>query len=236
MGAGPLEIAIVGKGNLGTHLFNGLLEQHNPYFVNRDLHLRTSTDLAIVCVGDDQVSKVCAALPRHILVAHTAGALPIQSGTRSGVFYPLYSFTKDAALDWSEVPFLIEARTKEDEVMLSAVAACLTQRIFHVPSEKREKLHAAAVMVNNFTNHLYTLAYEHAAKNDLPVEILHAIMRQGPDKAIELEPKKAQTGQAMRFDTPTIDKHLASIADADVQELYTLLSASIQKHHPKDEL
>ena len=232
----PLEIAIIGKGNLGTHLFNGLLAQHSPYFVDRDLRLRTTTDLAIVCVVDDQVSKVCAALPKHILVAHTAGALPIQSGTRSGVFYPLYSFTKDAALNWSEVPFLIEAKTKQDEAMLRAIASCLTQRIFHVPSEKREKLHAAAVMVNNFTNHLYTLAYEHAGQNDLPVEILHAIMRQGPDKAIELEPKKAQTGPAVRFDTPTIEKHMASITDTDVQDLYRLLSASIQKHHPKDEL
>ena len=236
MGDKPLHIAIVGKGNLGTHLFNGLLEQHTPYFVDRNLRLKTSTDLVIVCVGDDRVSEVCAALPEHILVAHTAGALPIQSGTRSGVFYPLYSFTKDAVLNWSEVPFLIEARTKEDEAMLRAIASCLTQKIFHIPSEKREKLHAAAVMVNNFTNHLYTLAYEHAAQNDLPVEILHAIMRQGPDKAIELEPKKAQTGPAVRFDTPTIEKHMASIADADVKELYTLLSASIQKHHPKDEL
>ena len=120
--------------------------------------------------------------------------------------------------------------------MLRAIASCLTQKIFDVPSEKREKLHAAAVMVNNFTNHLYTLAYEHASQNDLPVEILHAIMRQGPDKAIELEPKKAQTGPAVRFDAPTIEKHIASIADAGVQELYRLLSASIQKHHPKDEL
>jgi len=236
MGVRPLEIAIIGKGNLGTHLFNGLLAQHSPYFVDRDLRLRTTTDLAIVCVVDNQVSKVCAALPKHILVAHTAGALPIQSGTRSGVFYPLYSFTKDAALNWSEVPFLIEAKTKQDEAMLRAIASCLTQRIFHVPSEKREKLHAAAVMVNNFTNHLYTLAYEHAGQNDLPVEILHAIMRQGPDKAIELEPKKAQTGPAVRFDTPTIEKHMASITDTDVQDLYRLLSASIQKHHPKDEL
>jgi predicted short-subunit dehydrogenase-like oxidoreductase (DUF2520 family) len=236
MGVRPLEIAIIGKGNLGTHLFNGLLAQHSPYFVDRDLRLRTTTDLAIVCVVDDQVSEVCAALPKHILVAHTAGALPIQSGTRSGVFYPLYSFTKDAALNWSEVPFLIEAKTKQDEAMLRAIASCLTQRIFHVPSEKREKLHAAAVMVNNFTNHLYTLAYEHAGQNDLPVEILHAIMRQGPDKAIELEPKKAQTGPAVRFDTPTIEKHMASITDTDVQDLYRLLSASIQKHHPKDEL
>ncbi len=236
MGDGPLHIAIVGKGNLGTHLFNGLSKQHRPYFVNRDLQLRTTTDLVIVCVGDDQVSKVCAALPEHLLVAHTAGALPIQNGMRSGIFYPLYSFTKGAPLNWSEVPFLIEARTKEDESVLRTIASCLTQHIFHIPSEKREKLHAAAVMVNNFTNHLYTLAYEHALQNELPVEILYAIMRQGPEKAIELGPKKAQTGPAVRFDTPTLAKHMDSITNEDVQELYKLLSASIQKHHPKNEL
>lgn len=236
MGDKPLHIAIVGKGNLGTHLFNGLLEQHTPYFVDRNLRLKTSTDLVIVCVGDDRVSEVCAALPEHILVAHTAGALPIQSGTRSGVFYPLYSFTKDAVLNWSEVPFLIEARTNADEAVLRVIASSLTQHIFHIPSDKREKLHAAAVMVNNFTNHLYTLAYEHAAQNELPFEILHAIMLQGPGKAIDLGPKKAQTGPAVRFDRPTLEKHMDSIMDADVQELYKLLSASIQKYHPKDEL
>ena len=91
-------------------------------------------------------------------------------------------------------------------------------------------------MVNNFTNHLYTLAYEHAAEHDLPVEILHAIMRQGPDKAIKLGPKKSQTGPAVRYDAPTLAKHLDSIKDPEVQQLYRLLSGSIQKHHPKDEL
>jgi predicted short-subunit dehydrogenase-like oxidoreductase (DUF2520 family) len=236
MSDGPLHIAIVGKGNLGTHLFNGLSKQHTPYFVDRNLHLRGATDLVIVCVGDHRVSEVCKALPEHMLVAHTAGALPIQSGTRSGVFYPLYSFTKNAALNWSEVPILIEAKTKEDEAVLRTIASCLTQHIFDIPSNKREKLHAAAVMVNNFTNHLYTLAYEHAAQHELPVEIVHAIMRQGPGKAIDLGPKKAQTGPAVRFDTPTLEKHLDSITDQDVQTLYKLLSASIQKHHPKDEL
>jgi len=65
---------------------------------------------------------------------------------------------------------------------------------------------------------------------------LHAIMRQSPGKAIELGPKKAQTGPALRFDTPTLEKHMDSIKDQDVQTLYKLLSASIQKHHPKDEL
>ena len=104
MGDGPLHIAIVGKGNLGTHLFNGLSEQHTPYFVDRNLHLHSATDLVIVCVGDHSVSQVCKALPEHMLVAHTAGALPIQSGTRSGVFYPLYSFTKECCFELVRSP------------------------------------------------------------------------------------------------------------------------------------
>ena len=236
MRTGPLHIAIVGKGNLGTHLFNGLIDAHAPYFVGRDLQLHSPTDVVLVCVPDDQTASVCQSLPQDALVAHTAGALPLQNDARRGVFYPLYSFTKEASLNWGEVPILLEARTKEDETLLREIALCLTKNVFHVPYEKREKLHAAAVMVNNFTNHLYTLAYEHAAEHDLPVEILHAIMRQGPDKAIKLGPKKSQTGPAVRYDAPTFAKHLDSIKDPEVQQLYRLLSGSIQKHHPKDEL
>lgn len=236
MSEASLHIAIVGKGNLGTHLYNGLSKNHTPYFVGRHLEIKPLTDLIIVCVADESVAAVCSALPKNILVAHTAGALPMQSGNRGGVFYPLYSFTKDASVDWTQVPFLVEAKTQDDEELLENVALCLTEKVFHIPSNQREKLHAAAVMVNNFTNHLYTLAYEHAAQHDLPIEILFAIMRQGPDKAIKLGPKKAQTGPAVRHDAPTLAKHMASITDPEVLELYKSLSASIQKHHPKDEL
>ena len=47
-------------------------------------------------------------------------------------------------------------------------------------------------MINNFTNHLYTLAFAHAKEHNLPVETLFAIMKQGPDKAIAMGPKAAQ--------------------------------------------
>ena len=45
----------------------------------------------------------------------------------------------------------------------------------------------------------------------------------------------AKTGQGSEL-YEAIEKHMASIIDVDTQELYRLLSASIQKHHPKDEL
>ena len=109
MRTGPLHIAIVGKGNLGTHLFNGLLDAHAPYFIGRDLQLHSPTDVVLVCVPDDQTASVCQSLPQDALVAHTAGALPLQNDARRGVFYPLYSFTKEASLNWGEVPILLEA-------------------------------------------------------------------------------------------------------------------------------
>jgi len=62
------------------------------------------------------------------------------------------------------------------------------------------------------------------------VETLFAIMKQGPDKAIAMGPKAAQTGPAVRGDKKTIDAHLERIRDTEVQRLYTLLSASIAKH------
>ena len=71
MRTGPLHIAIVGKGNLGTHLFNGLLDAHAPYFIGRDLQLHSPTDVVLVCVPDDQTASVCQSLPQDALVAHT---------------------------------------------------------------------------------------------------------------------------------------------------------------------
>ena len=114
--------------------------------------------------------------------------------------------------------------------MLTRIARTLSFRIFNVNSAGRNHLHVSAVMVNNFTNHLYTLAFEHAKEFNLPVETLYAIMNQGPSKAIALGPKSAQTGPASRGDKQTIAAHIEKISDPEVKQLYTLLSESITKH------
>jgi predicted short-subunit dehydrogenase-like oxidoreductase (DUF2520 family) len=161
---------------------------------------------------------------------HTAGAVPMCETPRSGVLYPLYSFTKGATVNWAQVPFLLEAHSDEDLAILTNIAKALSPLTYEVNSAGRNQLHVSAVMVNNFTNHLYTLAFAHAKEHNLPVETLFAIMQQGPDKAIAMGPQAAQTGPAARGDQKTIDAHLKRISDPEVQRLYTLLSASIAKH------
>lgn len=224
------HIAVVGQGNLGQHLAGGLQNFFQITTHGRALDIPTTAEVIIVCVPDDATVEVCAALPQHLLIVHTAGALPMCNTPRSGVLYPLYSFTKGAEVNWAQVPFLLEAHSLEDLAILTNIAKALSPLTYEVSSAGRNHLHVSAVMTNNFTNHLYTLAFAHAKEHNLPVETLFAIMKQGPDKAIAMGPKAAQTGPAARGDKQTIDAHLERISDPEVKQLYTLLSESISKH------
>jgi hypothetical protein len=68
-------------------------------------------------------------------------------------------------------------------------------------------------------------------QHNVPVETLFAIMRQGPEKAIQLGPINAQTGPAIRGDQSTIEAHLSKIQDEELKTLYQLLSDSIHNKH-----
>lgn len=230
MSEGRPHIAIVGQGNLGQHLASGLQNAFQITTHGRALDIPNTAEVIIVCVPDDATAQVCAALPQGALIVHTAGAVPMCETPRSGVLYPLYSFTKGATVNWAQVPFLLEAHSNEDLAILLSIAKALSPLTYEVNSAGRNQLHVSAVMVNNFTNHLYTLAFAHAKEHNLPVETLFAIMQQGPDKAIAMGPQAAQTGPASRGDQKTIDAHLKRITDPEVQRLYTLLSESIAKH------
>lgn len=230
MSEGRPHIAIVGQGNLGQHLACKLRDSFEISVHGHELDIPASTKVIIVCVPDDATARVCVMLPQHALIVHTAGSVPMCPTPRSGVLYPLYSFTKGAEVNWAQVPFLIEANSHSDLAVLTSIAKSISPLTYEVNSEGRNQLHVSAVMVNNFTNHLYTLAFAHAKEHNLPVETLFAIMKQGPDKAIAMGPEAAQTGPAARGDRQTIDAQLERIRDPEVRRLYTLLSESIAKH------
>lgn len=225
-----MKVALIGKGNLGTHLYQVLNSKVDLQWYGRDYPTSIDADIVIVSISDGQTAKVCAQIDAP-LVVHTAGALPMLNKANAGVFYPLYSFTKDAAVDWTRIPFLIETGNDQHNAILEELVRIIGAKRYHITSEKRTKLHAAAVMVNNFTNHLYTLAQEHCEAYQLPFEVLYAIMEQGPGKAIELGPRQAQTGPASRGDQNTINAHLEQINNPQTKELYSLLSESIFKRN-----
>lgn len=194
----------------------------------------SATDLILVAVSDDSVEEIMNRLPGEVPAAHTAGAVSLinrMTGT-SGVFYPLQTFSKTSAVDWDGIPVLTESH---DDVLLASLrdlAEALGARPRQTNTEERLRLHCAAVLVNNMTNHLYAAAEELLEKKNLPFALLHPLMRETVAKAMRMSPTDAQTGPAKRGDAQTVNRHLQLLAEhPETAVLYAILSKHITRKH-----
>ena len=139
----------------------------------------------------------------------------------------LQTFSKDKKVDFSEIPFCLEAENANDYKTLEIVAKAIGKKIYPISSEQRNTLHVAAVFVNNFTNHLYKIGNDICKENEVPFEILQSLIKETASKIETLSPEKAQTGPAIRNDKKTIKNHL-NLLDKNQQEIYKIFTKSIQ--------
>jgi hypothetical protein len=97
-----------------------------------------------------------------------------------------------------------------------------------VDEESRLKIHLAAVVVNNFTNHLYALAEDYCESEEIAFDLLKPLIKETAIRIAHLSPSKVQTGPAVRNDAKTIDKHLNLLNNyPELKALYLKLSNSI---------
>lgn len=246
-----IKIVLIGGGNVASHLANQFIDSKDVQLVqiyNRnilkiekfksvtkitnDIQKLEKADIYIIAISDNAISDFSKNLNlKDKLVVHTSGAMNLnclKSDSKKGVFYPLQSFSKNIKIDFSKVPICIEAKNEKDYTLLEKLAKSLKSPVYNVSSEKREKLHVAAVFVNNFTNHLYYLGEEICNSEKLPFDILKPLIKETSNKIKNISPKDTQTGPARRNDTNTIKKHL-NLLTKNQQEIYTLLSNSITK-------
>ena len=227
-----ISILIVGNGNVGTQLFEALkiIDTLNVSLISsRDLSNIPKAELTIVAVSDDAIDDVSSQISNDFVV-HTSGSVPLsalKNNTRKGVFYPLQTFSKDKKVDFTQVPFCLEATTENDLKLLVTVANYLGQKIYHISSEQRKTIHVAAVFANNFTNHLYKIAQDICETHQVPFEILHPLINETANKIKVLPPALAQTGPAIRKDAATIKNHLFLLSEKQ-QEIYKIITKSIQ--------
>ncbi|WP_315815631.1 Rossmann-like and DUF2520 domain-containing protein [Paraflavitalea speifideaquila] len=198
-----------------------------------------SADLYILAVADAALPAVAATLRvKDKLVVHTAGSVPSDvlkgCSTRYGILYPLQS------LRWEmqalpEIPFLVDANTEDDQLLVRDFAISLSNRVSIANDEQRLQLHVAAVMVSNFTNHLYTLAEKYCKAQHVDFSLLHPLILQVAERLQVMSPHEAQTGPAIRQDAPTIKKHLELLeAHGEMRELYEWFTKSIQRESSID--
>jgi predicted short-subunit dehydrogenase-like oxidoreductase (DUF2520 family) len=245
-----LSIVLIGTGNVASHLFHAFrkrdelqiiqvagrslqaLEQFGKWtkissgFTNLDL-----ADIYIIALSDNAIATVSKEINvENKLVVHTSGSVEMTSlseKNRTGVFYPLQTFSRERKVNFKTVPICIEAGQREDLAMLERLASTLTDKVYKISSEERKALHLAAVFANNFTNHMYAIANDICLENGLPFEILYPLIEETGKKVTSLAAYDAQTGPARRNDQETIKRHLGLLKDPLRKEIYSILSKSI---------
>lgn len=193
-----------------------------------------AADLYLVAVSDRAVGEVAASLPfpPGAAVAHTAGSVPLDALpahiARRGVFYPLQTFTRGRAVDFAEIPILVEASDEALRRQLETTARALSRTVVAADSALRARAHLAAVFVSNFTNHMYALGERILDEAGLSFDLLRPLAAETARKALDA-PSAAdvQTGPAVRGDRPTQERHEAMLADERLRRLYSTISESI---------
>lgn len=230
---GHVALGVVSRNpNTGKELASILHSDFMAEFPNN-----VNPDYVFLCVADSQIGEATAMFTPLLdaVVCHCSGSTGLNiiahKVKKAGVLYPLQSFSKSVSVDWSKVPVLVEGTSPEiaDKIML--LAGSLSSNIALCDSDKRLHYHLAAVIVNNFTNHLMALSQRYCTQNQLDFSKLQPLLIETLRRVQTANAHDLQTGPAVRNDSITIKKHLELLADnPQLKEVYEILTKSISKN------
>jgi predicted short-subunit dehydrogenase-like oxidoreductase (DUF2520 family) len=251
-----MDIVIIGSGNVAAVLgrkfraaghrivqvagrnasaASALAYEWNTMSTNYLSAINRDAEIYIIAVTDDAIKDVVKELklPGKI-VAHTSASVPkeiLKNVTEHyGVFYPLQSLRKDM-LKLPDMPIFFDGNDELAKRKLETLAHSIAEeKVTEAGDDARLKLHVAAVVVGNFTNHLYALAEEYCKQEGLDFRQLLPLIEETALRIKDISPKEAQTGPAIRHDSETIQKHLELLKNhPQLKNIYILLTESIQQ-------
>ena len=215
--------------------------------------IRTDADIYIFSVKDDVLPSLISQLSEHLashqhpspnthqpIFLHTAGSVPMSvfpDNTPSpnthhpspnyGVLYPMQTFSKDRAVDFREIPCFIEASNDDTLEEIRQLSSRISDHVQEASSEKRKKLHLAAVFACNMVNHCYRLAEKVLEEENIDFSLYQPLIQETANKVRELSPRNAQTGPMVRYDRTIMDAQIALISDERTRQIYRLMADSI---------
>ncbi len=252
------SVSIIGSGNVATALainFKkagiGITEIYSRSYKNAKTlaqkvnssstsslkDISRSSDLYIIATSDDSIENIAVSLPMvNGIVAHTSGSQSVEllSGFENhGIFYPLQTITGPNSPEFNSIPICIEGSNKKVLELLHKLALRLTSVVVELNSEQRLYLHLTAVLVNNFTNYLYSMASDILEQNNIDFNLLLPLINETASKMHTTHPNISQTGPAKRNDQKTILKHIEILSEhPDYKDVYELLTNKlIKKYH-----
>lgn len=252
-----MKTVIIGSGNVATVLGETIAAAGHPVFqvvarnetkgtaLARTLGASFTTsyqdvdrfaDIYIIALSDTALETLgeSLSLPGK-LVVHTSGTSSIRAladiSSRAGVLYPLQSL-RSTIRPFPPFPLLVDALRTDDLYRLEDFAQTLSGQVLRADDNTRMKLHLAAVVTNNFTNYLYTLASEYCRAEKIDFSILLPLVRETADRLERYDPGEVQTGPALRGDANTIGRQLALLGNyQEIRRLYELFTNLIEEHY-----
>ena len=197
-----------------------------------------NADLYIIAVPDNELYRSALRLD-PLLVVHTAGSVPMDTlkpvSSNYGVLYPLQTISSSST-GTIEIPLLTDANTENNKKILLSLARSISENVMPANDETRRKLHLAAVLINNFPNHLYSLTEEYCLKENISFNMLLPLIKEGAHRVMNASPTTIQTGPAIRKDLSTIEKHRGLLKQYPVLlDIYDLFTSSLlnKKESPR---
>jgi len=246
-----MTAVIIGSGNVAWHLARAFVESKIDLIqifgrnekeleriskfisVGYSVNELKKADFYLICTSDKAIYEVSKQIcSNDSLVAHTSGTLPyeiLDGNYRKASFYPLQTFSKDRNLDYSEIPFFIEAEREADEFFLVNLAQKISKYVNIINHEQRKQLHLSAVFACNFVNHMYGIAESICKKNNINFQYLLPLIKETADKVKNISPIDAQTGPSVRNDKNVIKFQKKLIKDKTELEIYNTITKSIIK-------
>lgn len=255
MASRPLKIAYIGAGNVAWHLAPALAPnvatvasrnaEHAAALAIRagaaaagfDSLRNNRHDVIIISVADSAIASVAAAIGRldyNPLVLHTSGtidkeALEVMS-PRTGVLYPLQTFSKEAVLDLASVPFFTESACEADLDIIDGIGRLISPHIYHADAQKRRTLHIAGVFTSNFVNVLLESVQTVLAPDGYGLDVVRPLLEETTKKAFAIGPHDAQTGPARRGDTAVTKRQFDALPE-HLRPVYKALTDLIMYNH-----
>jgi len=249
-------ISIIGSGNVAHHIGVILKNKHFQILQNysrniqnaRNLasqigsspisnisELSVTADLYIIAVPDSAITKVVELMPLlDGIIAHTSGSTPLKTLGKfrnHGVFYPVQTFIKNKSLNSNnDFPILIESNNLKTNEKLLELANTCSDKVQAIDSVGRKKLHVSAVILNNFSNHLFHMVENYTNAEKINFQLLIPLLKETFLKLENHPASRSQTGPAIREDNTTIQDHLKMLKEnPQLHDLYAFMSHSIQK-------
>ena len=227
----PLDtgrITVVGAGRLGRAIARALSAK-GPTVLGplgrRDPRPTFSTrDVVLLCVPDDAIAAVAAAIPTGPFVGHCAGALPLDVLGDHHAFsmHPLLSVT-DGFTGFEGAACAIAGRDDDAREIARAIALRLGMDPVVVEDEVRALYHAAASMASNYLVTIEEAAERLASPTGIERRHLTRLARSALENW-ERMGRGALTGPISRGDDETVRRQRAAVAQR-VPELLALWDA-----------